>query len=118
MSFAWATIAVVLLILPGAGFFLGLYANERRSREVIKSSALGERGQALFCAIVIHLLCFLISWLSGLNAASYFTPLADYANTPAPLLYEQIAPRLLAALLYIVVASVAGYVLGFVLAWL
>lgn len=118
MSLAWTTIAVVLLILPGAGFFLGLYANERRSREVIKSSALGDLGQALFFAIVIHLLFFLMSWLSGLDAAFFFKPLADYANTPSPILYEQIAPRLLAALVYIVVASVAGYVLGFVLAWL
>lgn len=53
MSLAWAPIAIILLLLPGVFFFIGLASYERLSREIIRSSVISEVAMATAIAIGI-----------------------------------------------------------------
>jgi NADH:ubiquinone oxidoreductase subunit 5 (subunit L)/multisubunit Na+/H+ antiporter MnhA subunit len=118
MSALWATVAIVLLLLPGVGFFIGYWSQERYSREVVKSTAVGEIGMALFVAILIHLVCLGVLGWFGFNATQYFTPLAEYSNTPSWLVFQQTMARLPYTIVYILVTTVIGFVAGLILAWM
>jgi hypothetical protein len=47
MSIAWTSILIIALLLPGVFFFIGYATGDRYTREIVKSSAIGEIGWAV-----------------------------------------------------------------------
>lgn len=70
MSLAWASIAIVLLLLPGVFFFIGLASYERLSREIIRSGVVSEVALATAIAIGIHFVLISSLSLFGFGSAS------------------------------------------------
>jgi hypothetical protein len=120
MSTAWAAIVVtVVLLLPGVGFFAGYWAQERYSREIVKSTAIGEVGFALFFALLIHLLAWwALSRFWSFDPAFHFAPLAEHADTPNWLIMRQITARLWGVLLYIIATTAVGFIIGLFVGWM
>ena len=61
MSLAWGTIAVLVLLLPGFLFFIGLYLGERISRETIQAGFLSELALIVFISFIIHSSLFIFN---------------------------------------------------------
>jgi hypothetical protein len=62
MSIAWASIVIVVLLLPGFGFLAGLYLPRYVTRETTPISALGQLAIVVGISFVVHALAY---W--GLN---------------------------------------------------
>jgi hypothetical protein len=118
MSIAWTTVIVIVLLLPGLGFMLGYAAQERYSRELIRSNAIGDVGMAVFCAIVSHLaaLLFIVNALH-FDPSVYYRPLLDYDRTERWLLEEQMYARLWPTAGYILGVTVVAFFCGRSVAW-
>ena len=56
MSLAWATLSLVLFLLPGLAFLIGVYSHDRYSRELGKGGMISDFGLATVLAIMVHLL--------------------------------------------------------------
>jgi hypothetical protein len=114
MSLAWTTALIIALILPGVAFFLGLSWEERHSREIIRSAAVGDIAMAFFVAALIHFLFvglpFQLDWY---DAADYMGPLTDYDHTPHAVFLEQAFSKFIVLVEYIVVTTIVGYGVGF-----
>jgi len=118
MSIAWTTVLLIAMLLPGIAFLVGFWSHERHSREIVRSSAVGDIGAVLFFSILLHLGAWtLMSGLFGFDISFYFRPLADHDQTPAWLVLDQVINRLWACAVYIVAMTGAGFVLGIVAAW-
>lgn len=117
MSIAWTTVLIIALLLPGVGFFAGYWSQERYSRELVKSAAVGEVGMAVFMAIVVHLACLQFLWLTvGFDVSFFVRPLTDYYNEPAWLVADQFLGRLWPALYYTISATAFGFLCGLIIA--
>jgi len=76
MTLAWTTFVVILLLLPGLAFFIGFWSQERYSREIVKSTAVGELGMAAFVALVIHACAIApLHAIFKFNFFTYFAPI-------------------------------------------
>jgi hypothetical protein len=118
MSIAWTTVIVIVLLLPGLGFMLGYAAQERYSRELIRSNAIGDVGMAVFCAIVAHLVAlWVIVHALRFDPSFYYRPLLDYEHTERWLLEEQIYNRLWPTIGYLLGVTVAAFFCGRGVAW-
>lgn len=60
MSIAWATVALLILLLPGFLFFVGLAFPESFTRENIQRSPLGQLAGTVFVSLVVHATLFLL----------------------------------------------------------
>ena len=80
MSVAWTTLFVIALLLPGVFFLMGMSARERYSKEIIKTTGVGELGVAVAIAIVLHLGAWEILSLFGFQLDYFLLPLAMYGN--------------------------------------
>lgn len=58
MSLAWSTVALLVLLLPGFLFFVGLYLPERISRDIVPGGTLTQLGGVVLVAFFIHALVF------------------------------------------------------------
>ena len=61
MSLAWTTVVLLILLLPGFLFFVGLYSPERISRDKVQDSALGRLAGVVLISFLTHSLGFGIS---------------------------------------------------------
>src|SRR5215207_5233983 len=61
-SLAWSTVAILILLLPGFFFSLGLYAPERFARDIAPRNPLATLAAAVLVAFVSHAI---LSWASG-----------------------------------------------------
>jgi NADH:ubiquinone oxidoreductase subunit 5 (subunit L)/multisubunit Na+/H+ antiporter MnhA subunit len=117
MSIAWTTILIIALLLPGVGFFAGYWSQERYSRELVKSAAIGDVGMAVFMALVIHVGSFLLLyWFVGFDLSFYIRPLTDYHTTPEWLIVDQFLHRLWPALFYTIAVTILGFLFGLFIA--
>lgn len=117
MSFAWTTVFIIALLMPGIAFFIGYWARERYSREIVKSTAVGEVGMAIFIATVIHLFGWWVLWkTAGFDPSFYYRPLAEFENAPHWLVLDQFFARLWPSLLYLISTSIVGFGLGYLIA--
>lgn len=79
MSLAWSTVALLILLLPGFLFFVGLYLPERISRDIVPGSTLSQLGGVVFVAFFVHALLFSAIY-SGCGAADWLPCVRlDYA---------------------------------------
>lgn len=54
MSLAWGSLVLLLVLLPGVLFFVGLYFPEKFTRDASERSALGQLAGVLLIAILVH----------------------------------------------------------------
>src|SRR5690242_20356620 len=108
MSIAWTTIIVIALLLPGVFTFIGYSTTERFSRDIIKTSAVGEIGVAVLIAIVVHLIALGNLTLLGFSLADFIQPLIDHEALPASAIAKLLAQRLPPVAIYVVVTAIAG----------
>lgn len=74
MSLAWGSLVLLLLLLPGVLFFVGLYMPEKFTRESTERSAIGQLSGVLGVSVTVHTALALFFWL-----------LATYCSTGAPI---------------------------------
>lgn len=93
MSLAWSTVALLVLLLPGFLFFVGLYLPERVSRDVIPGGTLTQLGGIVLVSFFVHALlyavlmpaCGSLPWLPCISfdyALSTFSPDLKEAASP------------------------------------
>jgi hypothetical protein len=116
MSLAWASLAILLLLLPGVFFFIGLASYERLSREIIRSSVISEVAMATAIAIAIHLALICLLSACGFRLSQFIAPLAEYSNISIIEFVRRAAERIIPALLYLGVATGLGFCLGLIVA--
>lgn len=96
MSLAWSTVALLVLLLPGFLFFVGLYLPERISRDVIPGGTLTQLGGIVLVAFFVHALlyavlmsaCGTLPWLPCISfdtALSTFSPDLKKGASPSVL---------------------------------
>ena len=59
MSIAWATVVIVVLLLPGFAFFWGLYAPNQVTREVSPASPLAQLAGVVIISFFVHAFAYL-----------------------------------------------------------
>jgi hypothetical protein len=110
MSIAWATILIVLLLLPGIAFLGGLSLFTRQSREIVRSNVIGDIAMAVGLAVAIHLLLLgiatAIAALAGLDLLRPVRAFAFYAIMPEGQVLDRAIAWLPIYLLYTLVISV------------
>ncbi len=93
MSLAWATVVVVVLLLPGFAFFFGFYLPDQVTREATPISPLGQLAIVVGVAFLVH-----AGWYVAINgwlcrseilgarcvALDEFIPLLRIDSLPAP----------------------------------
>lgn len=111
MSLAWASLAIILLLLPGIFFFIGLATYDRLSREIIRSSVVSEVALALVLAGAIHFAS--ISFLSafGFRLSNFAASLAHVEQNPEAFA-RQFVDQLEPATIYLGCTTALGFLLG------
>lgn len=118
MSVAWTTILIIVLLLPGVGFFAGYWSQERYSREIVKSAAIGEVGMAVFMALVLHLAGMsVVQWL-GVDLPGFFQPLSSYDQVSHGELLRRFFDWLWPASYYALAITAAGFLFGRLIAYM
>lgn len=109
MEVAWTTILIIALLFPGVFFFIGYATSHRYTREIVKSSAIGEVGGAIFVAIIIHLLAWGVLSFFGFNLASNLKKAADYGDGVSRGEYiDQVVSLILPVSIYVLVTALIG----------
>jgi hypothetical protein len=112
MSIAWTTALIVILLLPGLFFFIGLATFERLSREIVRSSAISEIGLAFVVAIAIHLVAVAILSAFKFRFSEFVEPLFEFSRLNTDIFIQRAADRLVPILVYILVTAAVGGGLG------
>lgn len=115
MSVAWTTILIIALLLPGVFFFIGYSTSDRYTREIVKSSAVGDVGWAVFISIVVHLSGWGICAAFGFDLAANLKQFADYDKLPHWLLIDHLVGRILPISMYALATALVGLLLGWCL---
>lgn len=61
MSLAWGSIVILLLLLPGVLFFVGLYMSEKFTRETVDKSALGQLAAVMLVSCIVHFALYTVT---------------------------------------------------------
>src|SRR5271165_4607394 len=102
MTVAWTTLLVVLFLLPGVGFFIGYWSQERYARQIISSTAVGEVAMAFYAAVAIHFVALaVLHALNGFSIFFYIQPLVDFDSEPRRVVVEQIKSRIDGVVFYV-----------------
>ena len=64
MSIAWSGVVLLVLLLPGFLFFVGLYFPEKFTREVVERSPLAQLAGTVLIAFLVHGALFLFNRLA------------------------------------------------------
>jgi hypothetical protein len=117
MSLAWTTLALVLFLLPGLAFLIGVYSHDRYSRELGKGGTISDLGLATVFAILVHVLL-----LGGIDLFIYIPSAAvgldgfSLARFVIEIVAAKSAPatpgRALAIGLYVILSAGAGFGAG------
>jgi hypothetical protein len=122
VSLAWSTVALLVLLLPGFLFFVGLYLPERISRDVIPGGTLTQLGGIVLVSFFVHALlyvglmsaCDTLPWLPCISfdyALSTFSPDLKEAASPATLA-QNISRYRWWILIYFLATSGIGLLVG------
>ena len=112
MSVAWTTIAIILGLLPGVFFFIGMATYERLSREIIRSSVISELALATMIAIMMHLIAIAILSACGFRLSEFFMPLANFADAHPAQWLKPLSTMLLPVALYFIALGAVGFAFG------
>ena len=104
-------------MLPGVAVLLGIAAPERYSREIVKSTAIGELALAVFAAIIIHSISILLIQIFILDPLDVLRPLIVFETQAKVILVWPLVKATLPKLAaYMVATSAGGFAAGFFLA--
>jgi hypothetical protein len=116
MSIAWATVVIVVLLLPGFAFFWGLYSPNQVTREVSPASPLAQLAGVVVISFLIHACAYFVinTRLCVGPGALPATPCVDFDEFSALLRIEAFTlpgtpPRLFRSML----DSYAGWILAY-----
>ena len=121
MSLAWSTVALLVLLLPGFLFFIGLYLPERISRDILPGSTLTQLGGIVFIAFLIHatlyvlLSIFNFPWLPRIDldlVLKVFNS-ENYAKESQQQLSQNIEEFSSWILIYFINTYLIGFFIGF-----
>jgi len=112
MSIAWTTALVIVLLLPGLFFFIGIATFERLSREIVRSSAISEIGLAVTVAIAIHLIAVVVLSGFGIRISEFIEPLFEYNHINTDIFVHRVSERIIPILVYILSTAAVGAGLG------
>jgi hypothetical protein len=113
MSIAWTTFVIIIMLLPGVFFLLGIATTERYSREIVKASAVGEIAIAVVAALVLHLLALAFLRLVGFDVERFLRPLIELHRMSPEVAVHFAVKRLWRALAYVIVTAALGFTFGF-----
>lgn len=118
MSVAWTTIVILILLLPGIFFFIGLATYERLSREIIRSSVISEIATAIVVSIILHTVSIVVLSAFGFRLSAFLLPFmnAINGNTTGETL-TRISASLLPAVIYLLANTGLGFGCGYVAAF-
>lgn len=106
-------------MLPGVAVLMGIATPERFSREVVRSTALGEIALAAFAAIIIHTICLSILSLIFTSPLDALQPVVDYEiKGPTAFYWDPIKECLKKVILYQLFTAVVGFVCGLLISHL
>ncbi|SEK62088.1 hypothetical protein [Nitrosovibrio tenuis] len=84
MSIAWATVVIVVLLLPGFAFFWGLYAPNQVTREVSPASPLAQLAGVVIISFFVHAFAYLtINTALCVNFPPIAVPCVDFDELSA-----------------------------------
>lgn len=120
MSLAWGSLVLLLVLLPGVLFFVGLYIPEKFTRDASERSALGQLAGVLLIAIVVHGVLYNLSplvcgtRLPCIDMGLFLRALTldKPENRFLPIVADSIAENRSWILAYIALSSVFGAGLG------
>jgi hypothetical protein len=116
VSFAWTTLAVLALLLPGIAFFGGLYSSDRFPREFGRNNPFMDIGLSIFAAAVIHFGVVLValtalSQVDALSPAGALSAVVETLRAPANN-YERLVWLIVASMAYLVATPVLAFGVG------
>lgn len=122
MSIAWTTVVLLIFLLPGILFFVGVYAPERLSRDAAPRSPLGQLAGVVLAAFITHALFYLVLQGIGSLVSSWHRIDLVYVFAALQLVgADRIGVDQLAAhvdqhawqiILYVLLTSAAGFGVG------
>lgn len=116
MSWAWTTILIIALLLPGAAFLSALAKKDHFTKDIIKANAVGEIATALLVSGALHLLAWLAfqGWTQLAPGLSYPTlaSVFEFYDGKALYLKRDLELLIVETTVYIIVLSVVGYGAG------
>lgn len=123
MAIAWGSLVLLVLLLPGVLFFLGVYWPEHFTREAESRSPLGQLAGVLLIAFSIHGVSYAVTggfcggWLPCISIGALLQTVAADASTASDIsqMFHRFRWWILA---YVVVTSAIGAVLGAAYGWL
>jgi len=122
VALAWSTVALLVLLLPGFFFFVGLTFPENFTRETTVKNPLGQLAAVVSVSLVVH---SLLLWRAGISCSA-FLPCVDLEYVLAALQLSQhsdlqlhdlaanLSQHNVAVLAYLTLASGAGASIGWV----
>src|SRR3954469_911623 len=93
MTLAWTTVLVIVFIMPGVAFLIGIAFPERHAREVVRTSAIGDIGLAVFTALILHVATLFVAALLGFSLRGAIRALLLFEDPAAATLRMAIANK-------------------------
>jgi hypothetical protein len=112
MSLAWTPLAILVLLLPGVFFFIGLATSERLPREIIRSSVISEVAMAVVIAVAIHTISIILMSAFGFRLNVFVLPFAKYSTLQPADAIKAATDRLLPFVVYLGATTAVGFGLG------
>jgi hypothetical protein len=117
MEVAWTTVVIIALLLPGVFFFIGYSTGSRYSREIVRSSAIGEVGLAVFISIIIHLLAWsVVALIFDFDLTKSLRRAAGYDSFLDWLIVDG-EKRILPLAIYVLATALVGLGVGAAISW-
>src|ERR1700674_3107532 len=114
MTLVWTAAIVILLLLPGVFFFIGLWSRERHSKEIVRAGAIGEVRAAIFIAIMLHGSWWFLHWaVTKFSLADNIAPFWVTGVTPGP---HRLTGYIRELALYTVILALLGWLAGLIVA--
>ncbi|WP_341992581.1 hypothetical protein [Azorhizobium sp. AG788] len=116
MSWAWTTILIIALLLPGAAFLSALAKKDHFTKDIIKANAVGEIATALLVSGTLHLIAWLIFQGLVLMAPEMpyptLTSVFEFYDGKAVFLKRDLELLIVETTVYVIALSIVGYGAG------
>lgn len=119
MPFAWPTVVILFLLLPGFLFFVGITSAESFTRQIAQRTVIGQLAGLLTVAIVVHGVLLFVAVIGAtvgvwprVSWSVMFSALAPGSATAVENLTVNISPYWLLIPVYFVAANIFGFCLG------
>ena len=99
--------------MPGVAFLIGFATPERHAREVVRTSAVGDIGRAVFAAILLHAVALAAAVFLGFNLRGLMRAILLLEEGGSIALRAQVAATWIAkSIVYVILSTLIGFALG------